>query len=291
MLRVTGLICLLFLTSVQAQDRNLQRWVLVTPPQADSGSESQFGDVEVLQDEHLPKQGQPTIRKGVPFRIGLVFDESGSGRSLPSHDALLEHVLGWAGDAVQRCKGDAFLVGFNDQIVTSTEITSDTSHLRSALDQLRPFGGSALRDAIIHSAQKFESVRQEPQPMARLLVIVTDGADNASYAKERRVIESLQRSGVRVYVIGLPSPSGAPDGKNFMEHLASDTGGQAFFPSDQNDLDRALAAIQQVITNSFLIGFVPEAHDGKAHKLTVTLPKAGNINLRYMPVFYAPSAQ
>jgi VWFA-related protein len=206
------------------------------------------------------------------------------------YDALLEHVLGWAGDAVQRRKGDAFLVGFNDQIVTSTEITTDTSQLRHALKQLRPFGGSAIRDAIIHSAQKFDSVRQESQPMARLLVIVTDGHDNASYAKERGVIESVQRSGVRVYVIGLP-PGATSDEKRFMEHLSSGTGGQAFFPADRNDLDRVLATIERVITNSFLIGFVPETHDGKAHKLTVRLPKAGGSNLGYMPVFYPPSAR
>jgi hypothetical protein len=187
MLRMTALICLLLLASVHAQDSNFQRWMLVTPPETVSVSDAQFGDVEVLQDGRAPKQGRPAIQQEVPFRIGLVFDESGSGRSLPSHDALLEHVLGWAGDT-QRRKGDAFLVGFNDQIVTSTEITADISQLRHALSQLRPFGGSAVRDAIIHSAQKFDSVRQESQPVARLLVLVTDGHDNASYAKERGVI-------------------------------------------------------------------------------------------------------
>jgi VWFA-related protein len=288
MLRVTALTCLFLLASVHAQDNDFQRWVLVTPPKTVSVSDVKFGDIEVLQDGHLPKQGRPTIQQEAPFRIGLVFDESGSGRSLPSHDGLLEHVLGWAGDTMQRRKGDAFLVGFNDQIVISTEITTDPSQLRHALSQLRPLGGSAIRDAIIHSAQKFDSVRQESQPTARLLVVVTDGHDNASYAKERGVIESVQRSGVRVYVIGLPY-DGIYEGKGLMEHLSSDTGGQAFFPADQNELDRDLAAIERALTNSFLIGFVPEAHDGKAHKLTVRLPKAGSINLGYMPVFYAPS--
>jgi hypothetical protein len=81
MLRVTALICLLLLASVHAQDSNSQRWVLVTPPE--TVSDAQFGDVEVLQDGRVPKQGRPTIRQEVPFRIGLVFDESGSGRSLP----------------------------------------------------------------------------------------------------------------------------------------------------------------------------------------------------------------
>jgi hypothetical protein len=65
------------------------------------------------------------------------------------------------------------------------------------------------------------------------------------------------------------------------------------FPNDQNDVDRALATIERAITNSFLIGFIPELrdgkpHDGKPHKLTVELPKAERIDFRYTSVFNFP---
>lgn len=287
---VAVLICLLLPAALHAQDSNVQQWVLVTPRETVAVTDVPLGDIEVLQDGHPANHGRPTVHQEVPLRIGLVFDESGSGRQFAPHDVLLEHVLGWAGDTLKRQKGDAFLVGFNDQIVISTEITADTTQLRLALGQLRPIGGTAIRDAIVHSSQKFYSVRPEAQPMARLLVIVSDGIDNASYAKERNAIESAQRSGVRIYVLGFPPPAGTAGGKSLLEHLASDTGGQAFFPIDQNDVDRALATIERAVTNSFLIGFVPESHDGKAHKLTVKLPKA-SINFGYMPVFYSPAAR
>jgi len=204
-----------------------------------------------------------------------------------SLDAWLENVLSWAGDTLQRHKGDAFLIGFNDQIVASTAITADVSQLRLALGQMRPVGGSAVQDAIVHSAEKFNSVRPEPQPVARLLVIVTDGHDNASSAKERDAIESAERFGVRIYVIGLPQTGGKSGGKSLLEHLARDTGGLAFFPIDQKGVDQALATIERAVTNSFLIGFVPESQDGKPHKLAVKLSKS-SINLTYMPVFYFP---
>jgi VWFA-related protein len=288
MLRLTALICLLLPSFVYAQDTNFRRWVLVTPPDAVSLSDDQLGDIEVLQDGHLAKEGRPITQREVRFHIGLVFYESGSGGHLPNHDGYLEHVLDWAAKAVQGKKGDAFLVGFNDSILISTEITTDTSQLQRALSQLRPFGGSAVRDAIIHSAHKFDSVPQESQPMARLLVIVTDGHDNASHAKEREVIESLQASGGRAYVIGLPG--GGTFNGSFLKHLSSDTGGHAFFPTSKNDLDRALAEIEKTLANSFLIGFVPESHDGKAHELTVRSPKT-NSNFGYIPVFYSPAAQ
>ena len=288
MLRLVALICLLLPSFVHAQDSNFRTWVLVTSPEAVSVSDDQLGDIEVLQDGHPAKEGRPIIQRDVRFHIGLVFYESGSGGHLLDHDASLQHVLDWAANTVQGKKGDAFLVGFNDSIVISTEITTDTPQLQRALSQLHPVGGSALRDAIIHSAHKFDSVPQGAQPMAPLLVIVTDGHDNASRANEREVIESVQSSGGRAYVICLPG--GGTFDKSFLKHVSSNTGGRAFFPTTKNDLDRALGEIENALANSFLIGFVPESHDGKAHELTVRFPKTKS-NFGYMPVFYSPAVR
>ena len=272
---------------LHAQEEDIRQWVLVTQPESAAATGFLPSDVQVLQDGRAAKHDQPMVLRDAPFRIGLLFDESGSVRQLQAYELLLGRVLDWAGETLQRHKGDAFLVGFNDQIITSTEIRTDTSQLRLALSQLRPIGGSAVRDAIVHASQKFDSVRPQPQSMARLLVVVSDGADNASFAKENNAIESAQRSGVRVYAIGSPSPQ-LSAGKNFLEHLASSTRGQAFFPDYGGDVDRALAAIERDVNNSFLVGFVPNEHDGKGHKLSINLSKGQRIQLQYAPVFYAP---
>jgi hypothetical protein len=183
---------------VHGQEGETWQWVLVTQPDSSPIVDVTQGDLEVLQDGHAAKQDQPMVQRDAPFRVGLLLDESGSGRRFSAHEFLLGRVLGWAGETLQRHKGDAVLVGFNDYIITSTEIRNDTSQFRFALSQMRPIGGSAVRDAIVHGSRKFHSVEPQPQPMARLLVLVSDGADNASYAKERDAIESAQRFGVRV---------------------------------------------------------------------------------------------
>jgi VWFA-related protein len=288
-MRNSGVLIYLVLSAVlHAQENDLRRWVFVTAPDNVPVADLPLGEIEVLEDGHPLNQARPSIQQ---VRIGLVFDESGFSRFFPSRGACMDHLLNWAGETVQRHKGDIFLVGFSDEVVTSTQMTGDTSQLRLALNQMRSLGRSALRDAILHSSEKFKAVRPEPQPMARLLVIVGDGHDSASYAKERDVIESTQRNGVRIYAIGWPPVAGTSGGgKNLLESLAVNTGGQAFFPSDQNDVDRALAAIERAITNSFLIGFIPVSHDGKPHRLTVKLPKADRIDFRYISVFNSPSA-
>jgi Mg-chelatase subunit ChlD len=134
-------------------------------------------------------------------------------------------VLSWAGDTLQRHKGDAFLIGFNDHIAASTAVTADVSQLHLALNQMQPRGGSAVRDAVVQGSEKFNSVHSESQPVARLLVVVCDRHDNASYNEERDAIESLERFGVRMYAIGLPQTGGRSGGKNLLKQLASETGG------------------------------------------------------------------
>ena len=282
-------LCGLLTFAVRAQEVDTRQWVLVTKPDSSPSVDVSQSDVEVLQDGRPTKHDQPTIQRDAPFRVGLLLDESGSGRRFPGHELLLERVVDWAGEILQRQKGDAFMVGFNDQIITSTEITGDTSQFRLALGQLRPIGGSAVRDAVVHGSQKFDSVRPPTQPAARLLVLVSDGADNASYAKEKNAIESAQRSGVRIYTIGFSSPE-LSDGRAFLEHLAASTGGQSFFLASVKDVDQALATIERDVSNSFLVGFVSNANDGKAHKLGISWDKAER-QLRYTPAFYSPAAQ
>ena len=52
-------------------------------------------------------------------------------------------------------------------------------------------------------------------------------------------------------------------------------------------IGRSLGASGDV-SNSFLVGFVPNEHDGKGHKLSINLSKGQRTHLRYTPVFYAP---
>lgn len=269
--------------ALHAQSNDSQIQVLVTAPQRVAITDLAAGDIQLQQDGHRALDSPPTIQHPVPLRVGIVCDESGSARLSKVHSLLLERVLDWAADALARYGGDAFLVGFNDQIITSTEIVTDISQLHRALGQLRPRGGSAIRDALIHSTQKFDAMGPEPKPTARVVVFISDGNDNASRSTEKEAIESGQRSGVRVYTISFTGPDSS-HGKRLLELFSQSTGGKAFFPRNQNEISEALAALDRDLANSFLVSFVPEAQDGKWHHLSVKLAKT---DLRSMPRFYA----
>lgn len=287
MWRLIVVICCIAPTALHAQGDDFQIRVLVTAPEAVPIADLTIADVQVEQDGRKANDSLAVIQHAVPLRIGVVCDESGSGRRSTLHTFLLERVLDWAAAALARYGGDAFLVGFNDQIIISTEIVTDILQLRRALSQLRPMGGSAVRDALIHSTQKYAALGPEPKPTARVLVFVSDGFDNASHSKERKAIESAQWWGVRVYTISFPSPEAAT-GENSLERFSQATGGKAFSPRDETEVSSVLVALDRDLANSFLVSFVPEVRDGKFHHLSVRLSKMPNTDLRSMPRFYAP---
>lgn len=73
-----------------------------------------------------------------------------------------------------------------------------------------------------------------------------------------------------------------------MATLSSDTGGKAFF--DSNDFAPAFAQVQNDTSSYYAIGFHSSnpARDGKYRKLTVKIDRPG-IKLEYRPGYYAPA--
>lgn len=215
--------------ALYAQGNKVEIRVLVTAPEGTSINEIDAGVLQVQHDGRGRKWSKPVVYSKPPLRVGLVLDFSGSTRRSSLYPILPESVLRWAKTAVEQYGGDAFLVGFNDQIIISTRVMTEPLALHRALSQMRPIGGSAVNDALVHGAQKFSSLDPEKTPTARLILLVSDGLDNASNSSERRALESAQRSGVRVYGISFPSDA-AELGKSKLRRICERTGGRAFFP-------------------------------------------------------------
>ncbi len=275
---------LVFAITGWTQTTVLQPRILLTVTKSAGPTELSSSDIDLKEDGRTPHTVSVVKSRNLPLRVGIVIDESGSGRRAGLHGVIIQRTLDSAADWLQAHGGDGFLVGFNDQIIISTELVTDVAHLRNVMGQLRPIGGSAIRDAVVHAGQKFFSVAPEPKPSIRVILLVSDGYDNASNASEQRAVETAQREGVRVYPISFPSPEAAA-GRHLLENIARHTGGQAFFPLTDKELATALKAIDDELSNSFLVSFASETRDGKFHSVKIRVRGVDGQGLRFMPAF------
>ncbi len=105
--------------------------------------------------------------------------------------------------------------------------------LRDGLGHIESRGGTALYDAVVASADKLVADAKRPK---QVLVLITDGEDNASTLTLEQTIRRVQElSGPVIYSIGLlfgdeMSHAEVRHARRALEMLSTETGGIAFFP-------------------------------------------------------------
>ncbi len=150
---------------------------------------------------------------------------------------------------------------------------------------------TAIFDAAAKALQMFDDL---PRVRAErhIVVLISDGLDNASQAKANGVIDEALDKRVSFYVIHLPlfEPRGGrlavrSPSKGFRE-LAQQTGGKYFLVGDadaalkldrNNDLTPVFQAIEEDLRSQYLLGFYlsETARDGRRHRFSLSLVPSG----------------
>ncbi len=190
----------------------------------------------------------------VPVSMGLVIDNSGSMyRKRPSvNKAALDLIL------ASNKQDEAFVVNFSDEAFIDCDLTSDIGKLREGLSHIDSKGGTALYDAVSASADKLAADAKRPK---QVLVIITDGDDNASTDTLEQTITKVQHlSGPMIYSIGLLfgdelSRSEVRQARRALELLSQETGGKAYFPRSIEQVDEIAAEVARDIRSQYTIGY------------------------------------
>ena len=190
----------------------------------------------------------------LPVSIGLVIDNSGSMyRKRPSVNKS-------ALDLIQASnpEDEAFVVNFSDEAFIDSEFTSDIHKLRDGLSHIDSRGGTALYDAVVASADKLVADAKRPK---QVLILITDGEDNASTLTLEQTIHRVQElSGPVIYSIGLlfgdeMSRAEVRHARRALEMLSEETGGMAFFPKTIDQVDQIAAEVAQDIRSQYTLGY------------------------------------
>jgi len=188
----------------------------------------------------------------IPVSMGIVIDNSGSMREKRAkvNQAALNLVRASnPGDEV-------FVVNFNDEYYLDQDFTSDLLKLKEALEKIDARGGTALRDAVVASA---EHLKRDARLERKVLFVVTDGDDNASRESLEDAVKQLQEeNGPAVYAIGILGDEEHPKrARRALEVIAQRTGGLAFFPKTLDEVDEISREVARDIKNQYTIGYKP----------------------------------
>jgi VWFA-related protein len=215
----------------------------------------------------------------LPLRLGLIIDTSNSvtGRFSFEQGAAAKFL-----EKVFTNKDDlAFVLGVNNSVLLVQDFTGDQSLTSRAVNKLAPSGGTALWDAIEFAADKLAS-RTETQPVARMLVVISDGEDNSSSESLKEAIATAQKGEVAIYTVStkeaLDEDPSAVVGARALKALAELTGGATFVPGSVRRLNGSLNDVQQVIRGRYFVSYKPAKFQRNGHyrPIQITAQKDGH---------------
>jgi Ca-activated chloride channel homolog len=239
-------------------------------------------DVTLYEDEVPQELIYLLAAKGgeekIPLSVVLVLDASGSMKqSLQFLQEAATSFLNKLEDVDQ-----ALVVQFNESLKGSVDFTDDLDRLEQFVEALQAWGGTSLYDAVHYALERVAN-----QPGRKAVIVFSDGADTTSTLQEKDVVEYARAVEATVYSIGIEGmgPGGTPRG--FLKRIASETGGEAFFPDKVGDLIRVFAGISEELHNHYALAYSPQrAPDGTFRKIRMTVNRK-DVEVRVRKGYYA----
>lgn len=187
------------------------------------------------------------------------------------------------------------LVGFDRNPGPVYGPSSNQEGLRNAINSLKvEYNPTALFDAVDFSIKKVKD-----EPGRKLIVICSDGQDNASQLRLNHVVdESRTATDFMIVALGTVyydskvSWFGADEdlrrGKSNLTALADTTGGFTFFPSRTEELKQAMDTMRRLIRSQYTLAYRPSdgKKDGSWRKIEILCKRPG-VKLRYREGYYA----
>jgi Ca-activated chloride channel family protein len=215
-------------------------------------------------EEGVPQALTSFAAENIPLELVVAVDVSGSmTKAMPTVRAAVRKFL-----TKLRPQDVVTVLGFNDNVFIISRPAVTLENRLKTLDRLRPWGGTALYDAMLKSLAQLG-----PQAGRRVIVVFTDGEDLNSKVPLETAERSLESNDAVLYAIGLGRAPGMASLRKVLERLSENSGGQAFF-EELDKLDAVFDNVLADLANQYLFGFEPRGarRDGQWRALRVEVP-------------------
>jgi len=227
-------------------------------------------------------------REDAPVSLGLVIDSSGSmlGKRARVTSAALALVR------ASHPQDEVFIISFNERAYLDADFTGDIVRLEDGLNRAEPQGVTAMRDAV---RLALEHIWRKGERDKKVILVVTDGEDNASAIDLKYLVRAAQQTGILVYALGLLGEAGreaTARARSELDALAQATGGQAWYLDDAAQSERVALEVARDIRNQYTLAYTPlnQALDGGYRRIRVTAQGSQPLSVRTRTGYYAGPA-
>jgi VWFA-related protein len=232
-------------------------------------------------------------RDDAPLSVGLLFDASGS----------MQNKIGKSAEAAASFvktanpQDEFFLIEFSEKPKLAVPFTMNPEAIYRRIAHMRPFGRTALLDAIHMALLQMKNARN----LRKAVVIVSDGGDNRSRYTAGEVRAGMLESDVQLYAMGifdwpkLRSARGLPaeeqNGPRLLDELAEQTGGRHYPVEDLDELISISERISRDLRDEYVIGYSPSnvTRDGKYRRIQLEVAAGEKLKSDYRHGYYAPA--
>jgi Ca-activated chloride channel homolog len=241
-------------------------------------------------EEGRPQTISFFAEQDAPATVGLLIDSSGS--MLANRERM---IAGITSLAEASNPDDEFLpLVFNERVTyvlpPDSTFTSDPRELKDALtNSLAVVGKTAFHDALAEAIDSLAKGSHE----RRVVIVLSDGGDNASQLSFDEILKQVQASNVVIYTIALIDPLSIGHNPGALRRLAKETGGLSFEPKRRGQIDKAFRAIAADIRSRYTLAYEPsDTSSGivKHVRVVVQAPDRKDVKVRTRTGYVAGSS-
>jgi len=207
-----------------------------------------------VYEDGVPQTIASFRHEDLPVSLGILIDSSGSmyDKRVAVEQAALDLVK------LSNREDEAFVVDFSWEAFIDQDFTSNIDKLKQGLGYIKSSGGTAIYDALVASADYLSKNAKHPK---QVLLVITDGEDNASSATLEQAIRRIQDlDGPVIYSVGLlfgqdTDKRESRHARRVLETLSEQTGGVAYFPRSVKEVDAIAAEVAQDIRTQYTIAY------------------------------------
>ena len=244
-----------------------------------------------------------------PLTLVILVDTSKSQeRTLPDEKRAAKAFIR---SVVRPEKDKVAVMSFTGRPRVDQPLTENIQRLNGAIDVLRvefpannptceevnsvqedPLCWTSIWDAVWASSG--EVLINAGENTRRAVILLSDGDDTSSVIRRQDAIDSAVKNNVAVYSIGIGDPEFYKVEEDSLRKLSDHTGGRAFFPRDESELQAAFRQIQEELRSQYVVGYSPKnkARDGSHRRIKMEIVnpelRKQNLQLIYREGYYAP---